>query len=434
MKLFLFAEKFFWSIFFFGAFQATAFISYFFGGIPFEILIWLTGYLFALTVLVFFPREFSDTIVRNAFFLLWPAVAILSYQWSLQPGLSLYHGFQLAMTVLVALAISQRLALPDLLKAIFWTLLAAQFLSLAAAFLSLPFAFYKFGEWRGIFAHKNVLGQQMTILFYTSLILFSMGWRRKLTTLAMVLAVFLVVRSQSATSLLAVLVSTGLFSILIIRRAQPVMAGLYVSMAMVAICGVVFLLALSGTDLVSGALAGLGKDSTLTGRRVLWDFAEASFAENPILGVGFKAYWEVPAISSYVRQVIGQELWHFHNNYLEVAVAFGLIGLVVFLSVIALVVVRTIGNFIRDPAIEAIWPVMFMAHLLIQTLVENPLFVNHAPMQLLFVIVGAKVTASREAARNARAGSAAAFAGPYRGLSLPPGLVAQPGPLARRGF
>ena len=84
-------------------------------------------------------------------------------------------------------------------------------------------------------------------------------------------------------------------------------------------------------------LEALGRDPTLTGRTILWNWGYQAVAERPVLGWGFGAYFRSPygdLPSLYVPQFFQYEIAHYHNSYIQTAVDLGIIGLLILLLVL----------------------------------------------------------------------------------------------------
>lgn len=126
-------------------------------------------------------------------------------------------------------------------------------------------------------------------------------------------------------------------------------------------------------------LEALGRDPTLTGRTILWEWGYQAIAERPVLGWGFGAYFRSPygeLPSLYVPQFFDYEIAHFHNSYIQTAVDLGVIGLIV----LVLVLLYTIGKayaFARtEDASTGIGLLMMMLIFLIASPTEF-LFLNY---------------------------------------------------------
>jgi O-antigen ligase len=137
------------------------------------------------------------------------------------------------------------------------------------------------------------------------------------------------------------------------------------------------------------ALDALGKDETLTGRTILWEFAEDAFNARPWLGYGYKAWWESPDTPAALVRLVVDDLWYFHNTFLDLAVAFGVLGPTALVAGLAFAVQRSVKTYARNPEPILLWPIMFVVMSIIYCLVDFLLFANHSFHQFLFVIAAA---------------------------------------------
>ena len=318
----------------------------------------------------------------------WPFLALVSAMWSLAPGLTAYHAAQLFMTMLVGLVMQERLGIFRIVVLLFIALATGILASLVVITLGQSYALSLNGEWKGIFQHKNVLGLSAAMLIYTGLVLLKKYWLVVLPILA--LAMTAVVRARSATSLVALCAVVAVIPVVLTLRLRfyslAAAGSFFVAAAALAVGCVVG----GDTSLVEDLLSALGRDDTLTGRSDLWDFGWQAFLTHPILGLGYKAYWVSDATSvAYLKYFVRQDLWFFHNNWLEVAVATGLVGLAIFIAGVVQVIVFVTKANRRTPGIPAAWSLMFLVHVLLLCAVENPLFYNHSLQQILFIAVAA---------------------------------------------
>ena len=84
-------------------------------------------------------------------------------------------------------------------------------------------------------------------------------------------------------------------------------------------------------DLKEEVLGALGKDSTLTGRTMLWELAQRTMDEHPLTGLGANGYWraEHGIANSITSALQGTERFtgfSFHNSYLENGANYGYPG------------------------------------------------------------------------------------------------------------
>ena len=344
---------------------------------------WFPADLAVAVVAVAHKNELFELARKHAIFLTWPALACLSVIWSFTPSTSLYHGIQLLMTILVGLVLCQYASLERIMQQLFGALLICAVLSLLYAVAKGQTG----GEWMGVFPHKNVLGHMMCILIITGVCLFLMGWRPLVTGCGVILAFGLLYLSRSGTSLIALSIAFSVLPVAVALRLGPFALSIMIGLTL--IVGAAFWLAIevSDVDLVSAVLGLLGKDETLTGRTLLWDFGIDAFYSRPWLGFGYKGYWDSPDTPALLlRTVIGQDLWFFHNNILDVAVAFGVIGPVLLAAGLVAAFVTAIKRVVSDRGYAALWALLYVVFVTVLCTAENPLFQNHSLHQLLLIV------------------------------------------------
>jgi O-antigen ligase len=339
-------------------------------------LAWLGCDLAAIVYFVHHPDRFRALLGTAPLILAWPILAIASAAWSLTPAVSAYHGLQLLGTVLAGFAMRDSLGLVRILKILFLGLFCGQVLSILAS-VAVPRLTYGLdGGWSGIYIHKNVLGSMMSLQLLCAACLFLQGWRRLLTATGFLLAMALLLKSHSASSLVAGLVGLApLTAILAWRRGN-----LFVGFCLGITVAVVY-----GNQIANSILNNLGKDATLTGRTILWQFGLDQFWREPFIGVGYQAYWESPLTTApYLRFVIKQPLWFFHNNFVDVAVAFGSLGLILLASGLVDTLAKITKYFLSNPYYVQAWPILFFSQVMVFSSLECVLFLNHTLHQLLF--------------------------------------------------
>lgn len=352
-----------------------------------EKFFWLPAYGAVSLLVLLQPNAFLNTAARNKVFLSWALIACLSALWSDAPSVSAYHGFQLAMTILISLSFAMFVPRLLFLQMLWVAMFAASLACMAFIVVEPGRSFSTFGEAKGIFLHKNVLGSLMGLQILTALCLFLRGWRRIMMVASLGLAVALLILSKAGTPLICLAVALALLPFALLYRSGRHALGLGLGAIALLLAGVLSLIMVTGVDPAEVILGSIGKDQTLTGRTILWQFGWHAFIEKPFLGLGFKGYWEGNLSSAfYLRYVTGQELWFFHNNFLEVAVAFGIIGPVLLAAGIAVALYRTTKGFLRDKSFTSLWGVMLIVMLLIFAQAENPFFVNHGIFQFLIIV------------------------------------------------
>lgn len=359
-----------------------------FGEYPAQIS-WLLADLAAVCLFLRYQSQFINLALSNLIFMSWPLIACLSAIWSIAPSLSFDHGLQLLMTTLVAFLICIQLRLHQLIAIFFCAMLAAAIITLASQLL-LPDVYSDAG-WRGSFPHKNIMGAAMSLLVITACCLFLQGRWRTVSLAAIGLALFLIAKSNSAAAVMSLAIALiplpFAYAYLRGRATFLVMIGIALVLAAVGALGIYIAMIFVGIDPIDIVLSAVGRERTLTGRTMLWDLAEQAIESRPWLGFGYKAYWtNVPAEMLALLQIVGF-VFHFHNNYLDVAVAFGFIGPILLALGLLTGFVRSLRMLLTGTEAIDIWPFLIVVMIIILTFVENLLVWNHSIWQVLFVVV-----------------------------------------------
>jgi O-antigen ligase len=395
---------------------------------------WIAADFAALMVVLLRHEEMLGLVRRNLVIMSWPALACASALWSVDPMYSFYQGLQLLMTVLVGLCLIMTTDLRRILILLFIALLITGVLT---ALLELPRGLGG-REWQGVFPHKNVLGSTMGILIMTGTVLFLSGWRPLLSGLGTLFALMLLAASRSGTALVALVMVMALVPLALTIR--------WGSIAVTLVCGFILVLAASGlialeatqgdfSDIYLQTLDALGKDETLTGRTILWQFAEDAIKARPWLGYGYKGFWQNHEATAVLRLVIGQDLWFSHNAFLDLAVAFGVLGPSALVLGLGVGAYRSVKAYVRNPAALLMWPILFVAMSVIYCTVEFVLFAKHSFQQILFVVAAAGLGANgrrgQSLARHRRSWTGRAISGSAAICRCRDGVEAE-APLANR--
>lgn len=278
-------------------------------------------------------RAVLPLIARSWVLLLFPAWSLLSPLWAELPVVAFKNALYLSLTIIICLQVAANLAPRQIMHAI----------CLAASVIGVVNIVAAFGLGQGdlgIFTSKNAMGKNMVVLWIVAFATFldpGTHWPVRLAALGMAgIAAFMAAISDSATAVLLVLASSLMLvaGAIVLRggllRASR-LAALFVTSGLV--LGAAFTyLPYQQIDPVDAVLNQFGKDSTLTGRTVLWQYAEDQIRERPLLGVGAGGFWrysESPLIQRiYFEFYKGPwDIFNFHNSYYEIAVHQGLIGL-----------------------------------------------------------------------------------------------------------
>lgn len=178
--------------------------------------------------------------------------------------------------------------------------------------------------WRGILNSKNALGfwAAVAVLLYITLSASYQSLFMKLMCYAMALvSLYVLIKSDSATSLLAMLVGGSLSLYLYIAfRFQLGFARMVV---LAILLGGLLAFALSNIDTAQI----VGRSGDLTGRGEVWRQTWKLIMKQPLTGYGYGSIWFPNDATLWIQQSLTDFTWvvyHAHNGFLQVASEIGL--------------------------------------------------------------------------------------------------------------
>lgn len=242
-------------------------------------------------------------------------------------------------------------------------------------------------QWVGVFASRNSLGPIATFGLMLWLALAQQAFRH-LSQVAAVgyvsLAVFDVVVSvgaRSSTSIVALLAAVAVLGAgALSARAKSTGMRFLLPGAMVAgAVGVATALAWPAV-----AAAVLGRDTSFSDRRVIWDYLVATTSGRFDRGFGYSAFWTDADLVYPLYELTGSVYDSAHSTFVEVYVAGGLVAVATLVAAAAIAVFRISRWWIRtgDPA-AATWAAM-LAFCLVENTSES-MITYHSIFWLLVI-------------------------------------------------
>ena len=253
--------------------------------------------------------------------------AIVSVSWSVDARISAERVVHLVGTTLVGVYLGYTVPLLRMLR-VFASVLAVIMVASLLASLALPELGFTAYEgtlvWSGVMNSKNDLGfwAATGVLLYITLSDSTRSVALRLACYLLAgLCLALLAFSQSATSLLAMLVAGSLSLYLFI--AARFQLG-FVQMIVVAL----MLAGLVGFATLNIDTAELvGRTDDLTGRGEVWQQTWQLILERPLTGYGYGSIWYPTAATLWIQQSLTDFTWvvyHAHNGFLQVASEVGL--------------------------------------------------------------------------------------------------------------
>lgn len=368
---------------------------------------WLLVYAYLFARILFTFRIFGAFVSKNAVFLLYPGLCALSVLWSDIPVETLKFSIQLIVSTFAALFIGMRLSLDEIFTIVMASFLIMMLASLANLHGALSPSIDVRGYFVGIFLSKNSFGHR-SVLFVIGCVflIFLMPRvsiaRRAVYLVALGATAYMVSISGSATAMALTVglggLSTGLY--LVLARRNGLALVLPVVAAVIA-CG---LLATSvlGANPVQAVFDLLGRDPTMTGRTVLWQFGWEIYLTRPWLGFGADGFWVNPIYAGTLANLqaqYGEGLHGFHNLIVELLVTLGPLGLVAhgLAGFVALRRTILLSRQTSDPV--AVWAITILLALYGMAMIGPQLFNGHAIAMILLIAIGAAAGKKLDARR-----------------------------------
>lgn len=363
-------------------------------------LLWLAAYAYAMARIAMMFPAFVGTLRRNWVFLLYPAMSLISVLWSDVSGETARFAIQLSFSAVIAAFIGMRFTL----RQIFVALAVVLFFCILTSALNLTGALHPAydhrNNFKGIFISKNALGHRSVLFSVTCVfgmfLIPGLGLvARLLLGFGLAINVFLISISGSATAVglsgVLVLMGFALWLLLAVRGGWALVA----AVACIPLAASLFSIVALGVDPVSGALQLLGRDPTLTGRTVLWEFAIRHLDDRPLLGYGASGFWNHPALQNQIillQSQYGDGVGGFHNLPLELLIMLGPFGLLVHTLAMFTTLFRAANRTRTHNDPYAAWALTITLGMYIMAMFGAQLFQQHALPLLLVVIFGVSLS------------------------------------------
>ena len=237
------------------------------------------------------------------------------------------------------------------------------------------------GRIQGIVGNSNTLGMLCVLALIVFVLLFAARSRRRAALgVWIVVALFLLIRSGSATAYASLLAAAAVVGAALLMRRASAPAGrrrLYLVFAGIAVVGAAAVLLARGP-----LLEILGKSSDLTGRLGIWTKVLERAAERPFAGNGFSSPW-VPWDPAFDGWIVDHRITVFmaHDMWLDVLLQLGVIGVVLIAVVFLALVWRSWFFAVDRPRWDlaadrpysalSLLPIAVAAMLLVQGITES---------------------------------------------------------------
>jgi len=315
-------------------------------GSPLDAYMFLILSLASVIILIRRRINWAELLINNPWIWMYFLFGFLSILWSDYPFVSLKRWVKALSTISMALII---LTDQHPYRAIGVVLRRLAFLLLPLSVLFIKYypelgrAYTWSGKamYTGVATQKNGLGQICLIsgiyfiYFFSDTILEHWNGRKSVGHPYLIVnfalaatSIWLLYISDSATSILCIIIAAGLF---IISRVQAIALKpnriIFLGMLVFSVFGTLEIF----FDVTDYIVSIFGRDPTLTTRVPMWHGLLA-MVENPIFGTGYESFW----LGDRLRVLWAEygALTHSHNGYLETYLNLGLIGLAILVGCI----------------------------------------------------------------------------------------------------
>lgn len=376
------------------------------------------AFLLAGTAVVALSLNRSLAAMSSTAITLIPLYCIASVLWSDYPALSARLSIFLALTIGIAVSIGSQLSIQTIARFTFWSYLLPVILSFAIGNISSSSA------WSGIFASKNIFAVYGLILMLSAIFLLNVYhniYMRVILYVSIFASIAVLIGAQSVGTLVSAFTTLVAYIIFMLLRKYQMSTriSLLIMAILASLVGIV-LNELVGELLVQ-LIVSTGKDPTLTGRTDLWAKAIEYIGQNPVFGLGYRAFWVQgnPEAEELWRMfyIESRSGFHFHNTYLSNAVEIGLLGMSIQLYVLWSIAFRILRPAFVHPQPILAWAAAFVLLVLTRSLVEVDVFSEFSGITFILVSIASSIEASDRQRRTRKENE----------------LVRIPDPLARLG-
>lgn len=305
-------------------------------------------------------RQYLHRVIVDSWYILaLPIYCMLSTLWSAYPFDTFYYSTQYFITIYVSILIVYTIKFDIIIRSAFlglgcYTILSVLFGNIAPVGNDGTIAFI------GLADSKNQAGEitLLTFLFAIAAIFSRHGkwtffaWGCGLIVL--IASLYSMIFARAVSAMLFTFVGVvALMLMLVMSKAKAMTRGFTVFFIAFILVLILLTLPFWVNEAISGALALVGKDVTLTGRTVLWDAAGQLISERPIFGGGYAAFWRPENTDAQIlwdaMNVKQGSPFNFHNTPLNLLVNLGVVGVLLFFVPVAFCVMKSISNYVDRP-------------------------------------------------------------------------------------
>ncbi|MGL5133688.1 MAG: O-antigen ligase family protein, partial [Planktothrix sp.] len=342
-------------------------------------------YLTSFFLLISRPKGSARAAIRDPWVWMLALMALFSFLWSDYPAISRRKGITTFQTTYLGLYLASRFTLKQQLQMLCW---AFGIITVFSFLFSLAFrgvaveSGANAGSWRGPFTQKNLLARLM-VLAAIIFILIALD-KPKHYKLAWGLfgnAVLMILLTGSKTALLlflTILMVLPLYNLL--RKKDTILIPVLVSVILIGGCSLIFI-----TENWIDLLASLGRGPTLSGRTTLWELAIEKIRQRYWLGYGYQGFWLDGGGAEIIWKHEGYKPPHAHNGFVNIALDLGVLGLIIFLTIIIVTYARGVIWLRAGNTWAELWPICYITFFFMYNHTESTIIEHNSIFWVLLV-------------------------------------------------
>ena len=334
-------------------------------------LVFIVIYFVTTALLLFRWQRTLFFLKTNLWLLFLIGLAIASVSWSSIPAISLRKVIALLGTTFFGIYLGSRYTFEEQLKIYAWVFGISVLFSFLFALLIPQYGVMNthaiVGAWRGIYPHKNGLGESMFASFLTFYFLSVISKKQLIFKVFCLLSVVLIFFGKSATALMSVLfifaTAQGLSRLSLKSKKSVffILLFLIFTSLMLLLLTINFNTFLSVND----------KDITLSGRTLLWDTLWGFVVQKPWLGYGYESFFSSAAKeANLLWQVHDWSPVHSHNGYIHLWLSLGIIGLITLVIGYVSCLYNSLFKYLVSKELRMLWIFLFLMYTVFLNLTE----------------------------------------------------------------
>jgi exopolysaccharide production protein ExoQ len=346
-------------------------------------------YLITFALLGFRLPRTVTYLKTNLWLLFIIGMVIFSMSWAAFPDITFKKAIALIGSSAFALYLASRFNFEEQLKIFGWSFGIALVCSYIFALVIPTHGIMPSGAWRGIYPHKNGLGESMFISFLTFYFLSISAKRyRTLCKICCLLSVVIILLAQSGTSLISVIfifTTAQALKLVSFRSKKSVFAILLLLMV---IALALFFMMLN----VNTLLNVFDKDITLTGRTPLWADLWDYIQQKPWLGYGYSNFFSSSQRETAIIWKVHD--WvppHAHNGFIQIWLHIGVIGLAVFSVSYFGCLFNALFKYLLGKELRMLWIFLLLLYTVFFNLTEVS-FLSQGMLWILSVVAVYSIT------------------------------------------